>query len=241
VVAVVDQQLIERSAVERHAELVAHLAAGAASMCMALWQIRAGETYVADGFKSFAAFLRSIGMSERNGRLYANSGPVFEELRKTGHDRLVGHVDVLRPVAFLLNPKKQDEAMQRRIIERQAHIVRTAAAVAKRGQEPFGEAVVSRVAESNFGIRPRVKYLADRKAKREAEKGAPAAADLRSGMRVRLDAAWSEVVSVLNEHALFLGYARTNGYGLVQELGHPRDWSPAFVQALQIMKDAEDA
>lgn len=233
-------ELIPASVVERHAQLMREFAAGVSGACVALWSIRQEKTYES-AFKSFAAFLRSIGMSERTGRLYANAGPLLLELRKTGHDALIGHVDMLRPIALLLNPKTQDPNRQRAIIEKQAYIIRTAAAVAKRGQEPLNERVISRVAEANFGIRPRAKYLANKKAKRDAAKGAPPAEDMRKGMRIRLDAAWSEIVSVMSEHELFLGYARCNGFGLVQELGHPRDWSPAFAAALQLMKDAEEA
>jgi hypothetical protein len=153
---------IESSVVERHAQLMREFAAGVSGMCIALWSIRGEQTFKAQGFATWTDFLKSIGMGVGTGRLYANAGPLLVELRKTGHDALIGHVDVLRPVALLLAPKQSPER-QRAIIERQALIVRTAAAVAKRGQEPLTETVIARVAKANFGILPRAEYQAARR------------------------------------------------------------------------------
>ncbi len=203
--AVMEGELIDGARVERHAELMQQFAANVAGMCIALWHIREEETYRAEGHESFGAFLRSIGMGGSTGRLHANAGPLLLELRKTGHDARVLHVDVLRPVALLLSPKKQSSEVQERVIARQAQIIRTAIAVADRGQEPFNERVVARVAERNYGIKPRAKYLEEKRGKRESELSPE---QQRAKMKTDIELACS----------VLLGYQRT-GWELKQEIG----------------------
>lgn len=156
-------QLIDGTKVARHRELCAQFAAGLFATCTALWHIRQEKTYEVDGFDSYKDFLATLQMNVATGRLYANSGAILEALQSTGDDKLVTSVDTLRPIALLLSPQKQDADKQRWIIERQAHIVRVAAKVAKKGQEPLTEEVVARVAEANFGIKPRGKYKKKKK------------------------------------------------------------------------------
>lgn len=222
-------ELIPADVTARHAELMREFVASVAGASIAMWHIREEKTYRADGFESFSAFLRSVGMTDRTGKLYANAGPLFLELKSSGHDVLIGHVDMLRPVVFLLNPKKQDVEKQRRIVARMAQIIRTAAAVAKRGQEPLTEKVIARVAERNFGIRSRAKYLEERRQKKAAAEAHLSGEELRARMRHDIELALSTVV----------GFQRT-GYELVQELGNPYEWV-GFRDALEILKDCEVA
>lgn len=153
----------------RHDQLLGVLAKGVRDVCVALWYIRQERTYVARGFETFGAFLRSLHYSAATGRLWANSGPLIEELRKTGEDELISHPDVVRPIALLLSPQKQNKEVQLRVIKRQAEIVRRAAAVARRGMEPFTEQVVERVAKANYGILPREEYRKERRAREGRE------------------------------------------------------------------------
>lgn len=152
----------------RHRELCALFATGLFATCTALWHIRQEKTYESDGFASYKDFLKSLQMTVNSGRLYANSGAILEELRATGEDKLITSVDTLKPIALLLSPTKQDAEKQKWIIRRQAEIVRLAAKVAHKGQEPLTEAVVARVAEKNFGIKPRSQYKKSKRKEPEA-------------------------------------------------------------------------
>jgi len=193
----VSAQLIGREVAERHETLMRDFAAGVAGACIALWHIREERTYETQGFASFTEFLKSIHFSTANGRLYANSGPVIEDLRTTGDEHLITHVDVLRPIALLLSTKKQSPEKQKQIIKRLAHIVRTAAAVAKKGQEPLTEEVVQRVARKNFGIKSRDEYRAERRAK--AAKQAPDDEARRKKMRQDVELAFSVLIGYEDE------------------------------------------
>ena len=228
--AVISGDLIDGALVSRHEALMREFADGVRSMCVAMWHIREEETYRSCGFESFTAFLRSLGMGAATGRLHANAGPIIEELKKSGHDEFVGHVDVLRPVALLTNSKQTPE-VRKRVVLRQAQIVRQAILEARRGQEPFGEKVVSRVAE-RYGIRPRKEYQAERRRKREAERAKNEMVDgasARARMREDLELAFATIVSY-----------RRSGWELVQEIGAAQQWV-GFEDALQIMLDARDA
>ncbi len=164
-------ELIDGAKIARHRELCRQFAAGLYETCTALWHIREEKTYEADGFDSYKDFLRTLQMTVATGRLYANGGAILEQLRTTGEDGLVTSIDTLRPIALLLSPTKQDAEKQKRIIQRQAEIVRRAAAVARKGQEPFTEEVVARVA-ATYGIKPRSEYKKSKmKAKDDEERG----------------------------------------------------------------------
>lgn len=211
----------------RHSELMREFAAGVAGACIALWKIREERTYIAQGFKSYTDFVKSIHLSAFNGRLYANSGPVILELRTTGDDVLVTHVDLLRPIALLLSPQKQDEAKQRSVIARIAQIVRVAAQVAKRGMEPLTEDVVQRVAKSNFGILPREEWRAQQRKK----KASPAIADEKR--RKELVKAVGAAISAL---AYWSEDIRS---GKLIDLEQLRS-APGFEDAMYLLKDARE-
>jgi hypothetical protein len=178
----------------RHDQLVGMLAQGVRDVCVALWSIRQENTYTARGFKSFGDFLRSLHYSAATGRLWANIGPLIQELRKTGEEHLISHPDVVRPIALLLSPQRQDEAKQRRIIVRQAEIVRRAAAVARRGMEPFTEQVVERVAKLHYGIKPREEYRAEKRAQRSEEPAALDTIEMARRRRQRLELAFATIL-----------------------------------------------
>lgn len=214
--------LIEASVVERHEQLMREFAAGVSGMCIALWSIRGEQTFKARGFSTWTDFLKSIGMGVGTGRLYANAGPLLAELRKTGHDALIGHVDMLRPVALLLTPKQTPER-QRAIIARQAEIVRTAAAVARKGQEPLSEKVIARVAKTNFGILPRAEYQA-------AKRGARPVDERKTKERFRTDV----------ELALVMVASFGSGYELYQQLGEAH-LVTGFDEALRTLQDWRDS
>jgi len=222
-------QLIPAEKVERHDELMRQFAVGLLGMCVALWRIREEKTYEAVGLDSFAAFLRKHSITESSGRLYANSGAIFLELQKSGHAQRVVQIDLLKPVALLLNTKKQPVDTQRRVIERQAHIIRTAITEADRGQEPLTQKVVSRVAQ-RFGIKPVSEYRAEKRARAAREAMAQRdEAEIRARMKQDVELALTTIVA----------YRRT-GYELVQEIGPAEKWL-GFCDALQILVDARDA
>jgi hypothetical protein len=163
----------------RHDQLVGMLAQGVRDVCVALWSIRQENTYTARGFKSFGDFLRSLHYSAATGRLWANIGPLIQELRKTGEEHLI--------------------SKQRRIIVRQAEIVRRAAAVARRGMEPFTEQVVERVAKLHYGIKPREEYRAEKRAQRSEEPAALDTIEMARRRRQRLELAFATILDYETE------------------------------------------
>lgn len=207
----------------RHDQLMAVLAKGVRDVCVALWYIREEKTYASRGFKSFGEFLRSLHYSAATGRLWANAGPLVEQLRLTGDDHLISHPDVVRPIALLLAPSRQTPEVQARVIKRQAEIVRRAAALAKKGMEPLTEEVVARVARLNYGVLSRDEYRArNREAKEKTEE------ERRADMRKHIQLA----INVIRDY-------RRTGFELEREIGFSR--LDGFDELHTMMNDALDS
>lgn len=124
---------------EEHDKHVRLLNRGFASMCVALHRIREGKTYKSAGHGSYGAFLKDYGISNANGRLFANIGPTMVLLYESGEAALIKHPDMLKPIYKLPSAN------------RQAQIVRVAKRQADQLMIPLTADVIADVAEKQFG------------------------------------------------------------------------------------------
>lgn len=223
-------ELIPAELSARHETLMSQYIKGVAFACISLYRIREEKTYKAIGLESFSEFLRREGISAQTGRLMSNSGPVFELLVEAGEQHLVKHVDIMRPIYKMLvldGPRKQEPELQRRIVEKQATILRIASKVAERRGKPVTERLVSEVAEKNYGWLPASKRQAEMK--RERERAEPPQQRKARELRESMEDAF-----------VVIGSSGLTGFELRQILGKSEDML-GFDDALQVLNDWRDA
>jgi hypothetical protein len=205
-------ELIDAHLAARHDELMHAFVAGTAGMCIALYRIRDEQTYKAKGFSSYGDFLKRQGISAANGRLFANAGPVFIELQRTGDEMLIKHVDMLKPIYKMPNAEKQ------------AKIIRLAKRRADHEMQPLTADLIADVAERNFGWKKPAEYAGTKKQRRNRSQE-----DYERELKDDLDRAFRVIA-----------LCPLSGYEIAQRIGRPAEF-PGFAMALQIMEDMRDA
>lgn len=209
---VITGELVDQELAARHEALVRDFVYGVARMCIALHRIREEKTYKAKGFGSYGEFLKRQGISLANGRLFANAGPVFVELKKTNDEILIKHVDMLKPIYKIPNAAKQ------------ATIIRAAKDESHRQLVPLTADLISDVAERRFGWKKPKTYREESKRKRLSAPGADEVQmrdDLQRAFRV-------------------IALTPLSGYEVVQRLGSTDSFDD-FAAAFQLMEDMRDA